>query len=232
MTMFNGFVRQRGSWSAMQATIAYTSSQDAYPSDVEIDCESIDSFGDIRVLNNPGFDNGTISDESKKESEENEEITSGELAILSTTTSSLSGVSLDQLHPDLYAVRSDNSQRIEEWCLRNENATDTLFQGDFQWRKDGVDNYTSKVLGHLNKDQISAVRRFSRDLLPMLRQSRRNSTQFPHRYRDIPSVFYMGSSSELRSCSQELRDYDDFGNSSWFGWTMVARLTDSDICHF
>lgn len=227
--MFNGFVRQRGSWSAMQATIAYTSSQDAYPSDVEVDCESIDSFGDVRILNNPGVNNGTISEESKKEHDDNEEITSRELAILSTTSSSLSGLSLDQAQPELYTVRSNNSQRIEEWCMKNENASNTLFQGDLQWRKDAGDNFTSHAFDHLTGVQISAVRRLSRELLPMLRGSRRSSSQFPHRYKDIPSVFYMSSSNELRGCSQECRNYDGFANGSWFGWTMVPRFTDSDI---
>lgn len=239
--MFNGFKRNRGSLSAKQATIAYTSSQDAYPSDVEVDCQSIDSFGDIRVLNNPGVEPTTntdvaISDTLASVNEGgfnvNEEITSDELAILSTASSSASVSSLDQMAPEVCPVRSGNSQKIEEWCTKNERAGETVFPGDLTWRQDVGDNFTHPLVNGLSKNQISTVRRISEELLPLLRQTRqdvrKNGSKFPHRYKDIPSVFYMrpSPSHELHRCSQ---DNNAFANKSWLGWAMVPRFTESNI---
>lgn len=165
----------------MQATIAYTSLQDAYPSDVEIDCQSIDSFGDIRVLNNPSIDPTNENDASVSDIlisgndggfDENEEITSNELAILSTASSSASVSSFDQMAPEMCSVRSGNSQKIDEWCVKNERAAETVFPGDLTWRQDVGDNFTHPLLSGLSRDQIQAVRRFSKELLPLLRWCR------------------------------------------------------------
>lgn len=241
--MFNGFKRQRGSLSAMQATIAYTSSQDAYPSEVEVDCHSIDSFGDVRVLNNPNPEgdlennnDATISDAiiSRRGGglDENEEITSHELAILSTTSSSASVSSFEQLPSELCPVYSANSQRIDEWCMKNERASETVFHGDLTLRKDVGDNFTHPLISRLSEGQILAVRGFSRELLSLLRQTRQNSqkchNRFPHRYRDIPSVFYMrpSSSHELHRRPQ---DSSALNNKAWMSWTMVSRLTESEL---
>ncbi|CAR28240.1 ZYRO0D17116p [Zygosaccharomyces rouxii] len=239
--MFNGFKRQRGSWSAMQATIAYTSLQDAHPSDVEVDCQSIDSFGDIRVLNNPNIEPANTNDVTISDTlinrndggfDESEEITSNELAILSTTSSSASISSLDQIAPEICPVHSGNSQKVDEWCIKNEQAGETVFPGDLTWRQDVGDNFTHPLLSGLSRDQILAIRRFSKELLPLLRRTRHNvqnnNNKFPRRYRDIPSVFYVrpSPSQELHRCSE---DSSSFTDRSWLGWTMVPRFTESDI---
>lgn len=237
--MFNGFKRQRGSWSARQATIAYTSSRDAYPSDVEVDCQSISSLGDIRVLNNPSTeaandnDVGAISDVLVSGNEigydENEEITSSELAILSTANSSLSVQSLGQMPSDMYPVHSGNSQKIDEWCTKNELIDETIFNGNSIRRQDVGDNFTYPLLSGLSRDQILTVRRISEEFMPLLRRTRQNvqnNAKFPRRYRDIPSVFYVRPSRELHGCSQ---DSSALVNGSWLGWTMVPRFTESEI---
>lgn len=294
---FTSFMRRRGSKSAIQATIAEASIRESVEPDLEFefgsDYQSIGGFDDVRVLNDPEADADSahaVSTSSKIISINtgtNYEVRSEELAILSTSSSSSSSsVQMGNFHQQnvVYSLAASNSQRIDDWCLRNEldGLTDT---GVLVSRsracsrvQDVVDswgynvediplnsassreprssptdgNYTSNLLKSLNKEELSTVRQLTKELLPLLRNSRRAHSVFTNRYRDIPSVFpqrelilacslqYNDSEADLLPqaklsesfstvCLDEARSSTSLSSRAWLAWSLVPRLTENDL---
>lgn len=290
---FNNFIRHRGSKSAIQATIAGTNSQRVADGGFEVDSHSINSFDDIRVLNDPDLHTAnTISEESKCMSNvtnNNCEVRSDEFALLSSASSSSESMSgLGQNLPMLHPIQSDNSQKIDEWCMNNELnhlteerlATNPLTNlrvqdivnswgidsdnlpleqftkrsnDDNSLKGDYSENYTTHLLKKLNDEQLCTVKQLTRELLPLLRNSRRTHSAFLNRFRDIPSMFshrdliiayslqYNDSSTSVPMYSRKSERFssvclDDarsnsssFNSKSWPGWTLVPRLMENDI---
>ncbi|QLL34324.1 hypothetical protein HG536_0G01830 [Torulaspora globosa] len=293
---FTSFMRRRGSKSAIQATIAETSIQESFePDEFEFGSQyqSVDAFDDVRVLNDPdvGAGNGNAASTGSRiisiNTGTNYEIRSEELAILSTSSSSSSGsllVGSSQQHSMIYSPAASNSQRIDEWCLRNEldGLTDTNDplgrsancsrvqnvvdswghnpedvpltsagpKGRYESR--GAGNYTSDLLKGLNKEELSTVKQLTKELLPLLRNSRRTHSVFSSRYRDIPSVFpqrdliiacslrYNSSETDILApaklsdsfstvCLDEARSNTSLSSRAWLAWSLVPRLTESDL---
>lgn len=296
---FNSFIRHRGSRSAIQATIAGTNSQrldhlNGVDDGFEVDSHSINSFDDIRVLNNPDLHTAnTISEESRcisNVTNNNCEVRSDEFALLSSASSSSGSMSAQgQNLPLLHPIPSDNSQKIDEWCMNNElndlteeklatNPSTNIRVQDIvnSWgidsdglpleqftkrsnddhsniKGDQSENYTTHLLKKLNDDQLCTVKQLTRELLPLLRNSRRTHSIFMNRFRDIPSLFsqrdliiayslqyndsptsfpmYPGKSERFSSvCLDDAcSNSSSFNSKSWPGWTLVPRLMDNDI---
>ncbi|QLG71537.1 hypothetical protein HG535_0B05810 [Zygotorulaspora mrakii] len=122
-------------------------------------------------------------------------------------------------------------------------------QAEYQLKGDPYENYASKMLQELNGDQLFKVKQLTKELLPLLRNSRRSHSVFTHRFRNIPSVFsqrdliltFSLQYNESESSSTTFLDkfssvsLDDGisissqGNSSWLGWTLVPRFTDNEL---
>ncbi|QLQ80243.1 hypothetical protein HG537_0D02440 [Torulaspora globosa] len=293
---FTSFMRRRGSKSAIQATIAEASIRECLETDefeFGSQYQSVGVFDDVRVLNDPDIDseNGIAVSSGSRiisiNTGTNCEIRSEELAILSTSSSSSSGSLLggsDQQNSMIYSLAASNSQRIDEWCLKNEldgltdtnellgrsrncsrvhNAVDCweynpediplsspVPKERYESRRSG--NYTSDLLKGLNKEELSRVKQLTKELLPLLRNSRRAHSVFTSRYRDIPSVFpqreliiacslrYNDSETDILApaklsdsfstvCLDEARSNTSLSSRAWLAWSLVPRLTESDL---
>lgn len=203
---------------------------------IELDYHRIDSFTDIRVLNDFESSNAnTISEEDDSQDHIRtpyEEVKSEDLAILSTSSSNFS-----YTEPIITQTPS-NSQKIDDWCSNNElllssdeerlvNTTTLRIQDINSWEIDpdistykagtpsnnyplnhASFNYTSSLLSTLTSAKRNKAKQLARELLPYLTNSRRRHQNFNNNYNDIPSVF---TQQELiLACS--LR-YTDFGNN-------------------
>lgn len=113
-------------------------------------------------------------------------------------------------------------------------------------------NYTSDLLRALSDEQIIIVKQLTKELLPLLRNSRRTHSVFTNRYRDIPSVFaqrdlilacslrYNDSDCDIVAPSQlseslatvsldDTRSSSSLTSISRLGWTLVPRLTENEL---
>lgn len=271
-------MRHRGSRSAIQATLAGAN----VPQEHAYEIESVDTFDNVRVLNNPGSESyGITSSDDSKSGAVLYELRSEEFAILSTESSSSSEP--NHATPDNLAVQSipsSNSQRIDEWCLNNElsrlpdeqqpaltslrvqdiihswavdqssiNDFRRKSRSKFQIKGDPQENFTLKMLEGLSEEQLFKVKQLTKELLPLLRNCRRYHPAYTHRFRSIPSVF--PQRDLVLSCSLQYTEpewsstkfLDKFSSvyledvasnstsdhRSWLGWTLVPRLTDSEL---
>lgn len=278
-------MRRRASRSAIQATIAETNRN--YPCDLgdefefESETQSLGGLEDVRVLNDPT--SNTIS-ESSKATANNTDVRTDELAILSTSSSTSESIPQSNQRQFLYSLTSNNSQRIDEWCMNSElnglteanmalNPSTTCSRvqdmvNSWGLDHDGIppealgknvtilaakpDNYSAGLLKGLSDEQVIIVKQLTKELLPLLRNSRRTHSVFTNRYRDIPSVFpqrdlilacslrYNDSDSDVVTQSglseslatislDDTRSNSSLTSISRLGWTLVPRLTENDL---
>lgn len=113
-------------------------------------------------------------------------------------------------------------------------------------------NYTSSLLKGLNEDELLTVKQLTRELLPLLRNSRRAHSAFTNRFRDIPSVFpqrdlilacslrYSDLENEILTqaklsesfstvCLDDARSSASLSSRALLAWSLVPRITENDL---
>lgn len=202
---FNSYHR-RGSRSAVHATLSYRNSSEGE----DLQYLSVGAL-DVHILNNPTHhDQETVSEDSRICTNE---VKSEEFAILSTSSESEGS----GYHEEEEELPLSNSQRIDDWCLQNGEASlkqhtrtnkriqdiikawgvdeETPLQSVAQEPYKEIasvplhpDNYTAHLLDKLTPNQKFSLQRFANQTMPLLK--RQCNIDYPlHRFRSVPSVF-------------------------------------------